>query len=279
MQNNQRTQQIIGILIAFLVLIGGWYLFMRGTTPSSNVSAGANATTSPATTTNVNIAGGTLGLTTTGGYTVKEIPTGVSAPNSPDYNAPLAFSVSVGLSTEQESALQAQAASLRAQLAKDPSSYVAWLALGETFKSAGDYIEATKIWTYVSLRWPADLVAFVNLGDLYMNFIKDYPRAEASYLAAIRSNPLEVDAYRNLFLLYTSLYTTHASAAEDILKQGIANNPDAVDLYVLLARYYRDSGRTTEARAEYDAAIAQAKTQPNSGTLVTDLVSEQTALK
>ncbi|MDO8522656.1 MAG: tetratricopeptide repeat protein [bacterium] len=267
--------QTIGILIALAVLIGGGYLFMRGTAPSSSMPAPL----STASTTNSDIAGGTLGITGTGGYTVKEVPTGNNAPKAPDYNTPLVFSATSNLNIEQQSALQGQVTALRVQLAKNPSSYVAWLALGRAFKTAGDYAQAAEIWAYLSLNWPTDAIAFANLGDLYMNFIKDYPKAEASYLGAIRNNPLQVDAYRNLFSLYTNLYTTHASAAEDILKKGIANNSDAVDLYVLLARYYRDSGRTAEARAEYDSAIVQAKKQPSSAALVADITSEQAALK
>lgn len=289
MNTNEKNQKIIGALVLLVVLAIGTFFFVRSRKPSAEAPESAS-TASSTSTTNADVASGTLGITSrpqvpiptlsaTGGYTVKEIPAGVSAPKAPDYSVPLVFSSALNLTAEQKAAVEAQAAALRVQLAKDPSSYVAWLALGRTFKMAGDYAQAAKIWTYLSLNWPADAISLGNLGDLYMNFIKDYPKADASYQGAIRRDFRQVNAYRNLFQLYSGLYTTRATAAEDTLKEGIQNNPDAVDLYILLAQYYRDTGRMAEARAEYDRAIAQAKKQSNSEALVADLISEQAALK
>lgn len=278
MDINQNRQSIISIFIVLIVLVGGAFLFIRGTKPSAG-APGSASTTSSASTTDMNIAGGTLGITGTGGYTVREISAGASAPQAPDYRAPLVFSSSLNLTAEQKSAIEAQATASRATLAKDPSNYTAWLSLGRSFKAAGDYAQAAKIWNYLSLNWPTDAISLENLGDLYMNFIRDYPKADASYLGAIQRDVHQINAYRNLFSLYTNLYTTRASSGEDILKKGIQNNPDALDLYVLLARYYRDSGRTAEARAEYEIVIALARKQPNSDALVADLVSEQAALQ
>lgn len=276
----QYKNQIIGISV-LVVIIGVGYYFTHKKPPSSVAPENANATLSSASTTNSDITGGTLGITGTGGYTIKEIPRQSSAPKAPDYNAPLVFSASAGLTAEQQSILQAQVASLRAQLAKNAFDYDVWLALGSVFKRAGDYAGAVKIWDYVSVVWPTDAVAPGNLGDLYMNFIKDYPKADASYRAAIRNDPRQVNAYRNLFSLYSGLYTTHASAAEDILKKGIQNNPEALDLYVLLARYYRDTGRIAEAKAEYSTAIVIAKGQTDAGaaSILADIIAEQAALK
>ena len=276
-----QRNQAIGIAV-LVVLIGFGYYFLAPNRPASpDVPAGTLAPLSAASTTSSDIAGGTLGITATGGYTVKEIPVTNSAPKAPDYNAPLVFYASSGLTAEHQASLQPRATELRAQLAKDPYNYTSWLALGRTYKTAGDYAQAEKIWKYVSLQWPTDDVVLGNLGDLYMNFIKDYPKADASYLGAIRNNPRQTNAYRNLFQLYSSMYTTHASAAEDILKKGIQNNPEALDLYVLLARHYRDSGRTAEAIAEYNMAIVIARGQTNAGAagILADIIAEQAALK
>src|SRR3989344_6426285 len=275
---NSKMNQIISIA-ALIALVGFGYYFIYNKSAFTNVPESAIATSSHATTTTADIAGGTLGISATGGYTVKEVPTENNAPKAPDYNIPLVFSASAGFSEEQKSSLQTKAADLRAQLAKSPSNYTAWLALGSTFKMAGDYAQAEKIWKYVSLQWPADDVVLGNLGDLYMNFIRDYPKADTSYLGAIRNNPRQTNAYRNLFQMYSGVYTTHAYAAEDILKKGIKNNPEALDLYVLLARHYRDLGRTAEAKAEYDMAIVIAKGQTNAGAadILADITDEQAA--
>lgn len=184
MQNIKKNY--IAAIAAVIVLAGIGYYFIYNKPASSNVPADANATTSPATTTSSDITAGNLGITATGGYTVKEIPVTSNAPKAPDYTTPIQFSASGGLNTEQKAAIEAKAVSLRAQLAKNASDYDAWLALGAVFKTAGDYAGAAKIWGYVSLAWPTDAVAPGNLGDLYMNFIKDYPKADASYLGAIR---------------------------------------------------------------------------------------------
>jgi tetratricopeptide (TPR) repeat protein len=282
MQENTKNQ-IIGVAL-LIILIGGGYLFMRGTTPFSNAPEGTNMATSTAlsaTTTQLDIAGGTISVTATGGYIVQEVPPEVSALEAPDHNAPIVFSASSSLSADQKSAIEKQAVAMRAQLAKDISNYSAWLALGGFFLSAGDYAQAAKIWDYVSLNWPADATVLGNLGDLYMTYLKDYPKAEASYLGAIRNDPYQKNAYRNLFTLYSIAYTPRNSAAEDILKEGIKNNPDTLDFYVSLARYYRDTGRTGEARTAYDAAITQAKRPVNAGAVgaASDLEAEQAALK
>lgn len=277
MQRNQ-----IAVIAVLIVLVGLGYYFTYNKPTSSDVPANSNATTSPATTTESNIADGTVGITASGGgYTIKTVPSKNNPPKAPDYNAPLVFSASSGLTAEQQATLQARASELRAQLAKNTFDYDAWLALGAVFKTAGDYAGAAKIWAYISLNWPTDAVALGNLGDLYMNFVKDYPKADANYRAAIQRDPRSTNAYRSLFQLYSGMYTTHASAAEDILKKGIQNNPEMLDFYVLLARYYRDQGRIAEAKAAYNAAIVIAKGQTGAGAagILADITAEQAALK
>jgi len=137
----------------------------------------------------------------------------------------------------------------------------ALLALGLKNKQAGDYAGAAAAWQRASALYPANIVSFNNLGDLYMNFLPNYPAAESNYLREITNLPVDINAYRALFELYTYHYKQGTPAAEDILKKGAAANPKAYDLQVLLARYYRDSGRTANARAMYEAAAANARAQ------------------
>ena len=63
---------------------------------------------------------------------------------------------------------------------------------------------------------------------------------------------------------------------EDTLKAAIASNSKAVHFRVLLARYYKDAGRTAEAKAQYDAAIAKARELGNT-TLATQLEAERSS--
>lgn len=143
-----------------------------------------------------------------------------------------------------------------------PDAVQASLWIGSSYKQAGNYAGAERAWLKTTLKWPNDPTAYNNLGDLYLAYLKDYPKAEASYRSVIRLDPHDVNAYRTLLGLYTATpYHPSPTAAEDILKQGIATNPKAIDLQVLLARYYRDSGRIAEAKVEYDTAIANARAQ------------------
>jgi tetratricopeptide (TPR) repeat protein len=160
--------------------------------------------------------------------------------------------------------LQAQVVAIAGQLAKTPEDFGEWIGLGGIRKSAGDYQGAIAVWHYVTILYPNDSTAFINLADLYANYLKDYSKANTNYQAAIKINPALPDVYRNLFALYTTTsYKPSATAAEDILKSGIAANAKAVDLQVLLARYYKSAGRASDASAEYAAAVSNAQSQGN----------------
>ena len=82
--------------------------------------------------------------------------------------------------------------------------------------------------------------------------------------------------YRDLFNVYANFYKQNAGNAESTLKAGIAANPKAIDLSILLAQYYRDHGRTAEAKAQYDLAIAAAKAA-GSTSLVATLETEKSS--
>lgn len=198
----------------------------------------------------------------TGGYIVKEVPDeSPNAPTAPDYNASVLFSASVSAATRDQ--INAKLSATRREISNNPHDINQWIALGGLYELASDYSNAEKIWLYVSLKWPSEPTAFGNLGDLYMNYLKNYPKAEANYLADIHLRPIDLNAYHALFSLYTTKYKQGTAAAENILKQGISANPKAVDLQVLLARYYNTKGLSAEAQATYQAAITNAKSQGN----------------
>ena len=143
-------------------------------------------------------------------------------------------------------------------LRKNPASYQDWINLGLDRQMLSDYAGAEEVWIYATKLAPQGEVAFANLGNLYEIYLKEYSQSETYYQKAIAINPADTNLYRSLFELYSAHYKQGTSAAEDILKEGIAKNPTALDLQVLLARLYRDTSRTTEAKAEYDVAIKTA---------------------
>ena len=114
----------------------------------------------------------------------------------------------------------------------------ALLAQGQDKKNAGDYRGAAAIWESVALSNTfVSFIAYANLGDLYMNFIMDYPQTEVDLKQVISLKPDYIDAYRNLYMLYTAYgYKVGTSAAADILAQGLKNNPNNPDLLKLQAQ-------------------------------------------
>jgi tetratricopeptide (TPR) repeat protein len=145
-------------------------------------------------------------------------------------------------------------------------------------KNAGDYKGAIATLTAALKITPGDVVAYYNLGDLYMNFAKDYVKAEAAYKAVIATDPHYLDAYRHLLELYTTTsYKPSNTAAVDVVAAALKANPNAYDLQLLLARWYRDTHNYAAAKAEYQLAIDNAKRQ-NLATVSVQIEAELKAL-
>jgi tetratricopeptide (TPR) repeat protein len=125
-------------------------------------------------------------------------------------------------------------------------------------KAAGDYAGAIEIWNRAGVTYPGNIISFNNLGDLYLTILKDYPKAEKAYLQVVKNSPGQLNGYLTLYEIYTQTTLKSEIAAKSILEQGIAANPKAFDLMVKLARIYREAGQNTQARAQYEAAIAAA---------------------
>jgi tetratricopeptide (TPR) repeat protein len=146
-----------------------------------------------------------------------------------------ALTITADLPEQSKADLRANFEQLKKGLQAEPTRVDLWLSLGLCYKTAGDYEGAAEVWQYVADAAPDGLryIALGNLGDLYANFIKDYPKAESYYLQALAVKPTEIGYYRNLYTLYRYLYKTDTSAAADILKEGLAKNPGNSELLAL----------------------------------------------
>lgn len=258
----------------FLVTAAVIIILAAGILYAKKAAAPAPGAAGSATTTTLALPGGGSIAVSGNGAVIKEVDTTISVPS---YSKPLVFSSST--TSDVQSALTAQFEALQSIFKSKPTDYEAWLQLGIIRKIGGDYAGAAADWTYVGELYPKSPVPHDDLGDLYLNFTKEYAKAEGEYKQAIALNPQDANAYRALFSLYADFgYKTGTTAAVDIMKQAIANNPKAIDLYVLLAQYYAKTGDTANARAEYSAAIAQAQAQ-NNPDLAAELGAEQAALK
>lgn len=267
---DKRNQIIATIIIAVLILIAIAYFFSRSVSqPSSGNTATSTATTTLATSTS----GGVSTTSSSGTYTVKQI-SGDTTPTAPNYKAPLNITAP-GISADERTSLQSQFAVTEASIASNKTDFDAWIALGSEREQAGDYAGAAADWQYISEIYPTNVVSNANLGDLYTNDLMNYPRAAAAFEAQIAIDPTDVYIYSDLFSLYTNQYPQGAAVATAILKQGIAANPKATNLMVILARYYKSTGDITDAKTEYSAAIASAQAQGNTSA-VTQLQQEAT---
>ncbi len=212
------TQQtILAALAVAIVAAGGYYLFNRSTTPSMPENSETATTTRT----------GTPGV----GEGASQSQTLNFGGAAPSLDRQLTFSTD--LSAEAKAALATQKTKWTADLKKDPQDAQAWLSLGTVYKIAGDYRGAEEAWNWVvALNTSISYLAYNNLGDLYMNFLKDNAKAEASYKIVIALKPDLIDSYRNLYTLYRYTLKDDAKAAA-ILEQGLKSNPNNSDLLTL----------------------------------------------
>ena len=243
---NTDKQTLIGGVLVLLLLIGiGWYVITKNT-GGAKPEVTQNATS-------------TEGLVS--GF-VGPIAQDVSTP-APSLERPIPETSDIP--DETRAMVLSQLSVTIEALKEDPKSFDEWIELGLERKRLGDYEGAAEAWEYVSLLYPGNIVSFANLGDLYMNFLHDYAKAEERYLKAIKNKP-DPYIFSNLFDLYR-VYKAESEGGIDILKKGIVENPGALELYIMLARAYRDAGRIDEASIAFDEAIAVAQRQNNTSAV------------
>lgn len=274
MTGMQISRQNIAIAVGAVIIVIAAVIYYMNNTSSPTVDESLTTATSSVSTT-ATTTEGIIAAGGTGDYTITAVPVAEEQrPTAPDYTKPLV--VSTSLTAAEKLRYQTGYAQLQALIKTDSMDFNAWVSLGTLNLMAGNYATARTIWDYVSTVWPGNYVTPNNLGDLYMNYLHDYVKAESNFLQAIKLKADDLNPYKNLFTIYTTTsYKPTNTAAEDILKKGIAANPKAVDLQVLLARHYKTLGRTADAKAMYDAAIANATAQGQTD-LATTIRTEST---
>ena len=163
------------------------------------------------------------------------------------------------------------------EIEKD-GNFQSWLMLGVYRKTLGDYEGARIVWDYTKTIAPNEVVSYNNLADLYHYYLKDFKKSEENWKKAIAVKGDYILAYSGLVDLYKYSMTEKKGEIPTVLKDGIAKNPDALDLVVMLAHYYQDVGDTTGAKKAYSDAIAIAERLGNTDA-VTRLKSELGSIK
>lgn len=160
---------------------------------------------------------------------VKVVSTRISS-GQPNLNHQVQYSTQ--LTADEKQSLEVKISTIVEELQKDPTNGQEWLQLAMYYKEAGDYHAAESVWVYLTNSAPKNPVAYIDLGDLYQNFLKNYAKAESNYLAALKLDPNYIDLYSNLYTLYRYQLNEPAKASA-ILSQGLAVNPGNQTLLAL----------------------------------------------
>lgn len=257
MNDQKPWQKIAGIVVVLIaVVLVGYYIYTGSTSlPSiedneqiietNDVNVGVEGDNTE-TDYNVDVS---LGGTPTSGV--------VEVIDIPDLNRPVEFFIE--LPQELKDLYKSRIEKLTQELVFDSSAVGNWIDLGVQRKGIGDYEGAREIWEYTSIVSPQNNVSFFNLGDLYHFYLKDYVAAEKNLLTAKNNNKSYIPTYRALYDLYTLSYKLETNAAENILREGLENNPNNLDLLVLLAMYYKKEGNVEGASTYYEKALDEAE--------------------
>lgn len=124
-------------------------------------------------------------------------------------------------------------------------------AVGQYKKVLGDIEGAITAWEYANLIRPKNSLSFSNLAALYHYDLKLYDKAEQNYLISIANDPDDINTIRNFFELYYYSLKNNAKA-EGLLLRSIEQNPQAPDLYSLLAGFYAETGNPQKAIEYYE---------------------------
>jgi tetratricopeptide (TPR) repeat protein len=197
MENSPQIRHIVAGVAAAIVIIGAiaWSLYPAPVAAPAAEGSASSTPISTATTTKD-------GVTANGNFTVTKDDT-ITLPTPPDFRAPVAFAADVA--PDVRAAITTRAQALEAKLAKDSFDLGAWIDLGAMRKMAGDYRGAETAWLFVTKTAPRNTIAFSNLADLYMNFLKQYPQAETMYQKVIALDSTQIEPYVSLATLYDNL--------------------------------------------------------------------------
>ncbi len=159
----------------------------------------------------------------------------------PDLDREIVFQGNI--SEEQKARAAAEIKIITASLKADYDKLEDWLNLGIWRKTIGDYEGAAEAWKFAAIIRPKEAVPPHNLGDLYSQYLPDFPKAEQYYLTAIKKdighNPF---FYVKLYEFYRYYYKK-PDLAEKTLLDAIKTNPKDEQLKALLDDFRKEIGK------------------------------------
>ncbi|MBI2121763.1 MAG: hypothetical protein HYT98_01440 [Candidatus Sungbacteria bacterium] len=151
-----------------------------------------------------------------------------------------------------------------------PDYFFGWIQVGLLKKVIGDFEGARDAWEYAGVISPKNSVSFANLGELYWRYIPNFPKSEENFKISIKNKPNDPSTYMSLSDLYSYSYAEKKDLADDILFEGIAANPDSLDLTKYLARLYETEGKFSLALVWWQKVLEK---DPQNSEVVTTIES------
>lgn len=249
---NIRASFSIGVAVLLLGL--GWYLV---SSRIQNTGAPTSAPDGPSEMTK-GLGGLEVGESVNqGGYTIERLPD-ASDVVVPDVRTIPAKPASVSSSAyEQISKNFTETAAVLAQ----GDNFNAWMNIATYHSMLENYRGAEEVLQYLLVRYNPEWQVHANLGNLYAGPLLNLPEAARQYRLAIDKFVKNGALYRSLFEV--EVRQGNNDAATKALRDGIFQTPEALDLYVLLARHLKSTDSPTEARSAYDDAIERAQAMGN----------------
>lgn len=247
---NTRVGFALGVLAAALILWLGWYL-LGGRAQETDVPPALSGGTSEAVDGLGDLAVGES--VNQGGYTIERLPDDPDVP-VPDVSTvpPKPSSVSDAAYVQISKNFSETAIALEAG-----DNFNAWMNIAAYHGMLENYRGAEEVLQYLLVRYNPEWQVHANLGNLYAGPLLNLPSAAEQYRLAIGKFVKNASLYRALFEVEAR--QGNAAAATKALRDGIVQAPDAIDLYVLLARHLKSVSSGAEVRSAYDEAIEQAQ--------------------
>lgn len=144
--------------------------------------------------------------------------------------------IPASFSPEDATLIRERIKKLTDAILQTPSNGALWANLGLERKSIEDYTGAIEAYEYALKMMPNNAVVAENLGVLYGDYLRNYPKAEEYYRLAIAIDTAAPHRYLRLFDLYRyALKDTEKAKA--ILEEGLRTIPGEPSLQALLDEF------------------------------------------
>ncbi|GIW62689.1 MAG: hypothetical protein KatS3mg090_0515 [Patescibacteria group bacterium] len=142
---------------------------------------------------------------------------------------------------------------LEIQAQNQPSNYEVNKRLAYTLYATNNTERAKSAYQHILNLNPNDSDAYEKLGNM-ARIDKNYTEAESYYQKAISADKNNLNAYINLALMY--IYDMNsANKGLQVLNQAVSENPDNIDLKIMLAKTYQQLGDMQNARSIYEQIL------------------------